>query len=424
MFLSLTLNLILCAAVLLWYFIYRYQKKYDYWRDLGVPFVGKSGDIIYETRKHKSFAIQDRYNELAPYSFGGIFQAAKPYLLVRDPELIQRILVRDFSHFTDRGIAFHEEIDPLNANLFNLGGQRWKKIRSKLVPIFSTGKLRSMFSKTEQCVLALNRYLSDKLKNSSEFEVRELMQKLTTQVIGTCVFGFDVDSISDEDTEFRKLERPLTPGPLKFRLRQILRSIHPRMLVWLRWKGFNKEVEDFVMNVTREAVKNGEVNRNKRNDLIQLMANLQHEERRELQDRTTETFADPLFTDHILAAQLFIFFLAGYDTTATTLANCLYELALNPGIMDRLRAEVQTICDANCGKLDYDALNRMPYMDCIINGNRFALMEIRAALAFFVNNFSLHPTSRTEVPLSINNNSILSLPARGVHLKIKKRKME
>lgn len=75
-----------------------------------------------------------------------------------------------------------------------------------------------------------------------------------------------------------------------------------------------------------------------------------------------------LFTDNILAANAFIFFVAGYETTASTISYCLYELALNPEIQDELRRKIRQTQDENDGKLSYDTLKDMKYLDLVING--------------------------------------------------------
>lgn len=45
-------------------------------------------------------------------------------------------------------------------------------------------------------------------------------------------------------------------------------------------------------------------------------------------------------TDSEILAASILFFTAGYDTTASTLAHLIYHLAMNPDYMDRLIAEI------------------------------------------------------------------------------------
>lgn len=75
-----------------------------------------------------------------------------------------------------------------------------------------------------------------------------------------------------------------------------------------------------------------------------------------------------LFTDDILAANAFVFFVAGFETTASTISYCLYELAMNPEIQVKLREKIKQTLDANNGKLEYDTLKDMKYLDMVING--------------------------------------------------------
>lgn len=55
--------------------------------------------------------------------FLGTYQLLKPVLMLRDPDLIKQITVRDFEHFTDHRIFLPDGIEPLwNKNLFALTG--------------------------------------------------------------------------------------------------------------------------------------------------------------------------------------------------------------------------------------------------------------------------------------------------------------
>lgn len=75
-----------------------------------------------------------------------------------------------------------------------------------------------------------------------------------------------------------------------------------------------------------------------------------------------------MFTNDTLAANTFIFFVAGYETSAATISYCLYELAKNQEVQEKLREKIKETLDANDGKVSYDTLKDMEYMDMVING--------------------------------------------------------
>lgn len=74
--------------------------------------------------------------------FVGIY-FAQLYLL-RDAHLIKRVLTIDFNSFHDRGVYCNPVHDPLSYNLFAMPGQRWKNLRAKLTPTFTSRRLNSM----------------------------------------------------------------------------------------------------------------------------------------------------------------------------------------------------------------------------------------------------------------------------------------
>jgi len=67
-------------------------------------------------------------------------------------------------------------------------------------------------------------------------------------------------------------------------------------------------------------------------------------------------------------AQALTFLIAGYETSGSTLTFALYELALHPEIQQRLRAEIVQVLSKHDGKLTYDGMQDMPYLDRVVSG--------------------------------------------------------
>lgn len=84
------------------------------------------------------------YRQIDGVDYIGILIGTYPALIMRDPELIMRILVKDFKYFHDRG--FHNsEKDLLGNNLFFMRNPKWKLLRNKTVSVFSTAKMKAYF---------------------------------------------------------------------------------------------------------------------------------------------------------------------------------------------------------------------------------------------------------------------------------------
>lgn len=78
-------------------------------------------------------------------------------------------------------------------------------------------------------------------------------------------------------------------------------------------------------------------------------------------------FIAETFDEIDIAANAFFFFVAGSDSTPMTLSYCLYELALNQNIQDKLRSEIQQVQN-KYNISNFDSLKEMTYLDAVIAG--------------------------------------------------------
>lgn len=69
-----------------------------------------------------------------------------------------------------------------------------------------------------------------------------------------------------------------------------------------------------------------------------------------------------------LAAQAFVFLFAGFETSAATMANSLYELALNPDVQKQAQEEIDRVLEKHGNEWSYDAVFEMDYVGCIVSG--------------------------------------------------------
>uniref|UniRef100_T1J9R3 Cytochrome P450 n=1 Tax=Strigamia maritima TaxID=126957 RepID=T1J9R3_STRMM len=72
-------------------------------------------------------------------------------------------------------------------------------------------------------------------------------------------------------------------------------------------------------------------------------------------------------TREILVAQTIIFLLAGHETTANTINFMVYELARDQDIQDKLIKEVDEVMTESKGKLSYEGVTSMRYLDMVIS---------------------------------------------------------
>lgn len=98
-----------------------YQYKFLYWWRCGIPAVRPRfpfGNVWGIFQKAPGEVLKDMYDRGKGHRFIGVWFLFKPAILLRDPELIKDILVREFITFQERGIYMNEKSDPLSGEFF------------------------------------------------------------------------------------------------------------------------------------------------------------------------------------------------------------------------------------------------------------------------------------------------------------------
>lgn len=342
--------------------------NYGYWKKRGIPYKEPSfpfGNFRnFMTMKVSVMDFyKDLYGDFKGQRYAGSLSLSEVILLIRDPELIKGIFVKDFSHFHDRGLVVDEENDPMSANLFNLNGSRWHALRNKLSPVFTSGKMKYMFSIIKECAIQLQKTVERESERSgNDIESKDMLARYTTDIIGSAAFGVEPGALENPNAEFRVIGRRIFEGTFLNAIRNLFAIFAPRLGLKLGIKSIDPVSSDYFSKIVSETITYREKNNVKRSDFLQLLIGLNNETHETNGKNESET----ALSMNQLTAQCLLFFLGGFETSATTLTFCLYELSQNLNLQQKLRDEVDRVLKEH-GEITYDGLAEMHFMDKVIS---------------------------------------------------------
>ncbi|CAH1276954.1 CYP3A4 [Branchiostoma lanceolatum] len=376
-----------------------------------LPLIGN----LHQIMKTGIYNMEAQVDAIATYgNVYGVFNGRVPILTISDPEMMREIFVKQFHKFTNRapeGMAL--DVKPQARMLTQLVDEDWKNVRSTITPAFSGGKLKQMTEAMNSCADLLVGNIGKFGEKGESFDTKELTGAFTTDVIARTAFGLDVDSQRNPQDPFvvysKKAFNFNFLNPLIW-LFFLFPSIMKPILEKLNYNFVAKDVTDFFYNILEQimGMRKNEQNHG-RVDFMQLMMDA-HRDGEADDDDSQETKVQgtkkPLTKDDIVANS-FLFFLAGYETTATAMAFTLYNLALHQDAQDKAREEINQVMD-NRELVDYEAVHNMPYLDMCINEN----------LRMYSPAASNARVTGEEVKLkwlTIPKNTLVTIPILGIH---------
>ncbi|XP_066251298.1 cytochrome P450 9e2-like [Euwallacea similis] len=378
-------------AVLSFIVYFGYVKPFKYWRDLGVP-QGSPwfllGDVWPTIIQRKDIVqwLDWLYYKYPKSKYMGFYQFVKPLFLVRDPELIKQLAIKDFDHFTDhQGFAISEDVEPLwSKNLFSLQGHRWKEMRGVLSGSFTSSKIKIMFDLIRDEAEKFVDHFNEEIQvGVLELEMKDTFSKYATDVIASTSFGITVDSLKNPSNEFYRMGKTVTNlGGYKTLLKFLGYQICPSLLRLLKITFFPAKVSNFFSGIVNDTIKERAEKGIVRSDMINILmeakkgtAKVENKEThdegfavvKESVDGKVERKHNIEMTNQDITSQAFIFFTAGFDTVSTAMSFMSYELAVNLEVQEKLRREIKEVCEKSNSKPSYREILEMKYLDMVVS---------------------------------------------------------
>ncbi|XP_043276577.1 cytochrome P450 9e2-like [Venturia canescens] len=337
-------------------------RHLTYWRTKGIPYlqtVPIFGLLFPVFLRKRSMAQRtlDIYNVCPGAKYVGCNDFGVPVLIIKHPEIVKEIVVKNFTHFPNHRGFVDEEFDPLlGRNLFSLKNDRWRDMRTVLTPSFTANKMKYMFQLVSKCAMELVQYLSEHPEQTKEIDLKDFFTRYANDVIATTAFGISVNSFKDRTNEFYSNGKAASTFGGFFNLLKFIGArIFPNFLRLMGLSFLPRKTERFFKQLIHDTVKIRDEKGIVRPDMIHLL----------MQARNNDNGID--MTNEDITAQAVIFFLAGFDTSSRLMCFVSHVLSYYPEIQDRLRKEVDVILGEDSASITYEKLGRMTYMDMVIS---------------------------------------------------------
>ncbi|CAG4936038.1 unnamed protein product [Colias eurytheme] len=411
--------LVILFVLVLLYLAYFYSiRNFNYWQIRKVPFVqpypffGSCRDI-YLMKKSVSQFCEAIYENYPNEKVVGLFRSSQPVLLVRDPNILKRILITDFSSFYLRGLNPHKPLlEPMFRNLFFADGDLWRLLRQRMTHAFTGAKLRAMFPLIAEKAERLKDRVSEVAADGGVTDAHELMARYATDFIGSCGFGIDADSLNDDDSAFRSLGKSIFKYGLREAMLFFLKDTFPSYFKHLK---YIPQVERELIKLVRDIQEDRGGRPSGRNDFIDILMECKRsvttgESMEHKNEDGTPLKISLEMDDALLAAQVFIFFAAGFETSSVATSFTLHQLAHHPHVQAKAHSEIDTVLAQHGNQITYEAIQKMTYLECVFKEGMRMLTPIG-----YVTRECAKKYAFPDINLTIDKGVLIVIPLQAFH---------
>lgn len=360
----------------------------DWWFNIGAQW--------WFSVKHDCFqkAGQDIISNISLDNFGPVF-------IVADAEATQEILGNRVRFPKPTEVYFILEL--YGRNVVTTEGDIWRSHRRIAAPSFSDSNNRLVCQETGVVVSSLFEQWKDKEKIHYD-NVNDLTMSLTLMVICSAGFGVHVPwedeaAPSGHRLTFKSAVRGVSDG-LMLKI-----GVPDKIMPWFKRTAHIQEAFEELHQYMKEMVK--ERSKSYR-DYSDLFSNL---------IEANEAEEGQKLTNEELIGNIFIFLIAGHETTAHTLAFCLGLLALYPEVQEKLyKHTVEHVADVH-GIPTYSELPNLTYLEAVFNESLrlFPPVTIIPKRSAFDTTLRTVNTKGEPVVVPIPKGAIFNIATAGIH---------
>lgn len=124
------------------------------------------------------------------------------------------------------------------------------------------------------CSEQLEKYLEEIVEKKEPIECREVAAKFTTDVIGSCAFGINMNALSDEESEFRRVGKEAFSTSSWVLIKQVFKESMPKLYRYI-WSALPyTRVTKFFIKVITDTMNYREENQIIRPDFVNMLMEL------------------------------------------------------------------------------------------------------------------------------------------------------
>ncbi|KZT66921.1 cytochrome P450 [Daedalea quercina L-15889] len=300
-------------------------------------------------------------------------------LLVFDPAALSSVIVKDQHVYEEAPQVLAIMHCMLGDGLLATLGERHRKQRRLLNPVFSIAHMRHMLPIFYGVTSKLQLAIATRVKNGQqEIDMLDWMGRTALELVGQAGLGWSFDPLVDDNdgenlgTAVKAIiptlaalpiPRPLIPLAMRIGTPALQRRLvaHIPNKRIRRAKQISDEIESHSRHIFEEkkrAMREGDAAvMHQIGEGKDIMSKL-------MQANMNANNEDKLPEDELLG-QMSTFIFAGMDTTSNALSRTLDLLCKYPDVQDKLRAEILEAVREHGPEIPYDVLVELPYMDAV-----------------------------------------------------------
>ncbi|WP_267525414.1 cytochrome P450 [Campylobacter sp. MG1] len=265
--------------------------------------------------------------------------------IINDTKEVRRMMVDDVDNFPKSSLL-HELLEPLlGVSVFTTNDEVWKKQRELLAPSFELTRVNKVFNimneATNELILKLNKY-----PNNSVIEIDEYMTFTTADIIFRTIMSSKLDlqngkKILEAFNIFQDTTAKFAIGKMFF-----IPNWLNMMICGNKRNKAGNTIRQILSDIIKPRYEN--IVNDNYNDILSTLL------------KTIDSKTNKRFEFDEILSQVSMLFLAGHETTASSLTWTLYLLSIAKNEQEKAYKEVSEYFSTNI--LDINAIKKMKYL--------------------------------------------------------------